>query len=152
MLVEIDVTGNCRHVVTKLPEFSDHCPLVWWGNRLTDAHSTWLTPRPVRKTVDELKTVQVKSSVALELLILTKVIILLPFLSEEEVNKCKKCKGGYKYKLFWASFFSFHSTCYPPFTPLQHFSIGSFLFPRFHCLSLHSSLLLHVICFLWDSI
>lgn len=45
-----------------------------------------LSPGPVRKAVDELEPLQVKTSVALELLILAKVIVLLCFLQRGKIQ------------------------------------------------------------------
>lgn len=92
---------------------SSQITIHWSGERLTDAFSTWLTPCPIRKTVNVLKAIQLESSIALELLILTKVIILLRFLSEEEVHKYQlgSSTEGCKYKPSRASF-SLYSTCH----------------------------------------
>lgn len=46
----------------------------------TEAASFWLAPRPVRKTIDELETLQLKSCETLELFILAKIVVLLCFL------------------------------------------------------------------------
>lgn len=59
--------------------------VVRWS--LTDAFAVRLTPGSVGETVDELETVQFESSEAQELLVLTKVVVLLRFLSESNQRR-----------------------------------------------------------------
>lgn len=55
-----------------------------------------MAPGAIREAVDELKTIQVKSSKALELLILTKAVVLFGFLLEnhKESLNCASHEGN----------------------------------------------------------
>lgn len=63
------------------------------SHKLTDAASCWFSPRLIWTTVDVLETFQFEPGVALELLILTKVIILLCFLVAEKLEKRRKVRN-----------------------------------------------------------
>lgn len=147
-------------MVSKLPEFLDHCSPVWWENKLTGTTSTWLSPRPVRKTVDELKTLQIKSSEAPKLLILTKVIIQLWFLPEVVVKLINTRNKYTNINPPGHLYFSFHSISTLLQLILNFFLfclISSLhLFPPFSWIFSFFSFIPHFLCslyaFLWHSI